>query len=161
MGVFVSFGWRAAPCLVFIKPFQMSQDSSVIDKKENRETQVTWPQTSPSFVFLPVILCPLLNKVLYTIRYIVNKAVLTWYTSIQRCLRIWCAMFPIQRIKFKKVKAVPINFYLLSNKAENQNSLLDCELEIVYVKHRGALSISVYIQTETHWDKGGRSTVYQ
>lgn len=41
MGVFVSFGWRATLCLVFIKPFQMSQDSSVIEEKENRETQVT------------------------------------------------------------------------------------------------------------------------
>lgn len=40
MGTFVSFGWRATLCLVFIKSFQMSQDSSVIDEKENRETQV-------------------------------------------------------------------------------------------------------------------------
>lgn len=56
MGTFVSFGWRATLCLVFIKSFQMSQDSSVIDEKENRETQVAWSQVS-FLLFLPLLYC--------------------------------------------------------------------------------------------------------
>lgn len=57
MGMFVSFGWRATLCLVFIKSFQMSQDSSVIDEQENRETQVAWSQASLLLLLSSLLYC--------------------------------------------------------------------------------------------------------
>ena len=67
--MFVSFGWRTALCLVFINSFQMSQDPSVVDEKENRETQVAWSQAS-LLLFLPLCCTVVtLSRLLYVIGY--------------------------------------------------------------------------------------------
>lgn len=77
-----------------------------------------------------------------------NKALLWHDTNLYRDdseYAVPCS--PSHVSNSKNVEAVPINLYLLSNKAENQDSFLDrVRLEIVYVKHKGALPISVYAQ---------------
>lgn len=68
------------------------------------------------------------------------------YTEIPQNIS---AMFPIQSIKFKKKwKLSQLIFICYQTRLRIKIVFwTECDLEIVYVKHKGALSISVYTQT--------------
>lgn len=62
----------------------------------------------------------------YSYKLAINKAVLCHDTHVYRGASEYDVPCPPSKVSnSKEVKAVPINSYLLSNKAENQDSFLD------------------------------------